>query len=146
MTGYSKLLEERKIRKGRFGPGQVEACLKIAERDIETARTVLETSPEWAFNIAYNAMHQAGRAYMFAAGYRAAGEHRHAVVVQFLEIGLGQDYSDVLAIMDRMRRKRNRATYDMTGTISRKEAGEAIEAAACFVAAVKRELKPEGGT
>ncbi|MFQ5807774.1 MAG: hypothetical protein ACE5I3_15110 [Phycisphaerae bacterium] len=44
--------------------------------------TVIETSPEWAFNIAYNAMHQAGRAFMFRAGYWTAGEGPHATVVR----------------------------------------------------------------
>jgi hypothetical protein len=79
-------------------------------------------SPEWAFNIAYNAMHQAGRAILFHQGFRAVGEGHHATLIRFLEIALGSASDDMLAVMDRMRRKRNRATYDMVGTIGVDEA------------------------
>lgn len=140
MTDYSELLDAGRVKKGRFALRQAEQCLRIARRDLETARTVIETSPEWAFNIAYNAMHQAGRAFMFRAGYRAVGEGHHATVVRFLELGLGGGFEEDLALLDRMRRKRNRATYELVGTISRKEADEAISAAEEFVAEVARRV------
>jgi uncharacterized protein (UPF0332 family) len=141
MTDYSKLLEEGRIKSGRFSKKQVEDCLAIAKRDVSTARSVLETSPEWAFNIAYNAMQQAGRAFMFSKGYRTDGEAHHATVVQFLEIALGREYEDALAVMDRMRRKRNRSTYDTVGTISDREAREAVSIAEEFVEKVASLLK-----
>jgi uncharacterized protein (UPF0332 family) len=121
----------------------VDDCLRIAERDLETAHTVFENSPEWAFNIAYNAMHQAGRAFLFREGFRTLGEGHHATVVRFLEIGLGSRHQDALDLMDRMRRKRNRATYDRVGTISRKEANEAISAARRFVAEIAGRIRPQ---
>lgn len=108
---------------------------------METARTVIETSPEWAFNIAYNAMHQAGRAFMFDAGFRAVGEGHHVTVIRFLEIALGNEFGDTLALLDRMRRKRNRATYDTVGTVSQKEAGEAITTAEDFVTEIARRVR-----
>ena len=143
MTDYSELLDEGRIKPGRFSKKQVEDCLKIAGRDLETARTVMAASPEWAFNIAYNAMHQAGRAYMFANSYRAVGEGHHATVIRFLEKGLGSKYHEILALMDRIRRKRNRATYDMVGTISGKEAREAVASAEEFVRKVARHAEPK---
>ncbi len=57
MTDYSRLLSEGRVKRGRFSRKQVEDCLEIARRDLETARSVIETSPEWTFNISYNAMH-----------------------------------------------------------------------------------------
>jgi uncharacterized protein (UPF0332 family) len=120
----------------------VEDSLHIARRDLDTAATVIETSPEWAFNIAYNAMHQAGRAFMFRSGYRTVGEGHHLTVVRFLEAGLGSEYGDTLALMDRMRRKRNRATYDMVGTITNAEAAEAIAVAEEFVTTMEQRLLP----
>lgn len=86
-------------------------------------------------------MHQTGRAFMFRQGFRPVGEGHHATVVRFLEIGLGPECEDTLAVMDRMRRKRNRATYDMVGTISRKEAEEAISAAVEFLSDIVRGLR-----
>jgi len=142
MTSYSELLDNGRIKAGRFSAKQVEDCLRIAHRDLETARTVMKASAEWAFNIAYNAMHQAGRAFMFHAGYRTVGEGHHATVVRFLELGLGPGFEDTLAIMDRMRRKRNRATYDMVGTIPRSDADEAVEIAKEFVTEITRRVQP----
>src|SRR3989304_2498095 len=100
MTDFSDLLDAGRLKRGRFANRQVDDCLGIARRDLKTSRAVIETSPEWAFNIAYNAMHQAGRAFMFHAGYRAVGEGHHATVVRFLEIGLGPRHEAVLAVMD----------------------------------------------
>jgi uncharacterized protein (UPF0332 family) len=141
MTDYSELLNTGRVKRGRFARRQVEDCLRIARRDVETARSVIGTSPEWALNIAYNAMHQAGRAFMFHTGYRTVGEGHHATVVRFLEIGLGPDFQDALALLDRMRRKRNRATYDTVGTVSHKEAVEAISVAEEFVADIAARLE-----
>jgi uncharacterized protein (UPF0332 family) len=141
MTDYSELLNAGRIKRGRFSRKQVQNCLRIAERDIQTAPGLLESSPEWTFNIAYNAMHQAGRAYLFHEGYRAVGEAHHATVVRFLETSLGLEYEETLMLMDRMRRKRNRATYDVVGTISRKEASEAISAAREFVTEIAHRVK-----
>ncbi len=140
MTDYSELLDAGRVKRGRFARKQVEDCLNIAGRDLETARSVIDASPEWAFNIAYNAMHQAGRAFMFHSGYRALGGGHHASVVRFLEIAMGAEFEDTLALLDRMRRKRNRATYDMVGTISRKEAGEALSVAKQFVNDIARRV------
>jgi hypothetical protein len=66
--------------------------------------------------------------------YAPSGTRRiHATVIQLLEIALGSESSDMLAVMDRMRRKRNRATYDMAGTIGSTEAREAISVSEKFV-------------
>jgi len=132
------------VKRGRFSQKQVQGCLRIARRDLKTAKALVETSPEWAFNIAYNAMHQAGRAFMFRAGYRAAGEGHHVAVVRFLQKGLGPEYADALAVMDRMRRTRNRATYDMVGTVSRKQAEEAISTASEFVSRIAQLVRRSG--
>jgi len=134
MTDYSELLDVGRIRRGRFSREQVEDRLDIARRDLGTSVEISETSPDWAFNIAYNAMHQAGRAFLLHTGYRTVGEAHHATVVRFLEISFGTEHRDMLAVMDRMRRKRNRATYDSVGIISQREVGEAVATAREFVA------------
>ena len=56
MTNYSSLLEAGRIKRGRFSRKQALDCIEIARRDVETAKSVTETSPEWAFNIAYSAL------------------------------------------------------------------------------------------
>jgi uncharacterized protein (UPF0332 family) len=138
VTDYSRLLNEGRLKRGQFSERQCQDCLALARRDLETSRSILKKSPEWAFNIAYNAMHQAGRAILFHQGFRAMGEGHHATVIRFLEIALGPDFSEMLAVMDRMWRKRNRATYDMAGTIDADEAREAITTSEEFVALASR--------
>ena len=141
MTPYLELIEKGLIESGRFSRRQVEDLLNVAQRDLATSAEVLESAHEWAYAIAYNAMLQAGRAFMFQEGYRSKGEGHHLTVIKFLRARLDQDFTGIIHVMDRMRRKRNRSLYDTTGAISLKEAGEAIETAHDFVGRICRILK-----
>ena len=104
--------------------------MALARRDIDTARTLLSTDCDWAYNIAYNAVLQAGRALMFAKGYRPDSANQHISVVKFAGLFLGE--GDVL-IFDRMRRKRHSSVYDAVGVISAAEAEFAVSAAEALV-------------
>lgn len=130
---YSELIKDNRIKEGKFSKKQIQDCLNLAKRDIKTARKILNDDPDWAYNIAYNAMLQAARALMFSKGYRATGEWQHATTIQFAQITLGDEFESTLEFMDRMRRKRHRTVYDIAGLISTKEATEAIETAESFV-------------
>lgn len=46
MTDYSELVNEGRVRRGRFSQKQVRQCVKIARRDLDTAKALVETSPE----------------------------------------------------------------------------------------------------
>ncbi|MFC1595489.1 HEPN domain-containing protein [Gemmatimonadota bacterium] len=140
MMDFSDLQKSGRIKPGRFSSKQVRNRLAIARRDLDAARGNLKSNPEWAYIIAYNAMHQAGRAYLFKKGYRTVGEGHHATVVQFIKVDLGSEYSELLDVMDRMRRNRNRATYDETGTISASEAATAVSTAEEFVGKISKLL------
>ena len=59
-------------------------------------------------------------------------------VVKFTEIVLGKDYSICL---DRIRRKRHRAVYDLTGTISKSEAHHVVKMAVKLLNKVENELE-----
>ena len=138
MADLRDLTQQGKIRRGSFSREQIEDCLAIARRDLVAAREILEASPEWAYNIAYNAMLQAGRALMFHMGYRTSSEGHHTAVVQFLATVLGEAMQPTVTMMDRMRRNRNRATYDKAGTLTRAQASEACEVAASLVEELAR--------
>jgi uncharacterized protein (UPF0332 family) len=98
---------------------KVEDARALALRDLATARTLLDSNQDWAYNIAYNAVLQAGRALMFSKGYRPDGANQHISVVKFA--GLFLDSNDSI-IFDRMRRKRNSSVYDSAGSITESEA------------------------
>jgi uncharacterized protein (UPF0332 family) len=71
---------------------------------------------------------------MFSKGFRpSTGEGQHKVAVQFAEIALGEKFQDEIYIFDKMRSKRHRVIYDVSGIISLKEARQAFEFAVKFV-------------
>jgi hypothetical protein len=71
---------------------------------------------------------------MFAKGFRpGAGEGQHKVAVQFAEMTLGEKFHNEIYIFDKMRSKRHRVIYDVSGIISQKEAHQAFEFTVKFV-------------
>jgi hypothetical protein len=70
---------------------------------------------------------------MLSNGYRPAGEGQHSTTIEFARLILDKKFKPTVELIDRMRRKRNRAVYDVAGVISRKEAEEAIRTAIDFV-------------
>lgn len=116
---------------------RVQDALALARRDLKTSRAVLKTDRDWAYTIAYNAVLQAGRALMFAKGYRPDGANQHISVVRFAAIFL--DKNDAL-IFDRMRRKRHGSVYDMAGTISKADAEFAVEHAELLIRRIEEIL------
>ena len=105
---------------------KIENARTLALRDVTTARTLLDSNKDWAYNIAYNAVLQAGRALMFSKGYRPDGANQHISVVKFAELFLDEHDS---IIFDRMRRKRNSSVYDTAGSITEGEAVFAVKQA-----------------
>ncbi|MFU8773713.1 MAG: HEPN domain-containing protein [Anaerolineales bacterium] len=105
----------------------------MAKRDLNTAMRNLEEAPDWAYSIAYNSILQASRALMYFSGYRPRGVEQHATVVQFVEERLGVAFSNQVQLFDQMRRKRHRVIYEIAGSVSKKEAEQAITFAKEFV-------------
>lgn len=134
-----KLEKKGYIKKLPSDPRMVENSLNLAQRDMDTAGKMLkEEDYDWAFNIAYNSMLQSVRALMFHTGYRPSGQKSHIAVVKFAEAILGENYSICL---DRMRRKRHRAVYDMIGTISKGESRDVVVMAIKLLQKVKEEIE-----
>lgn len=137
---YEELLNARRIRRETISADEVEAAMQRAQRDLKTARHIMPEDWDWGFAIAYDAVLQASRAYMFSRGFRPASAEGHKNVFAFMHEALGGEYDDVVAYFDRMRVKRNRAIYDVAGLITAKEA-EGLFARACdFVALIRDRL------
>ncbi|HOB59182.1 MAG TPA: hypothetical protein PK154_05620 [Methanoregulaceae archaeon] len=62
---------------------RIKDTLANAHRDLDVSYTLLSSSSDWAFTIAYNTVLQAGRALMFSKGFRPAGSNQHISVVRF---------------------------------------------------------------
>lgn len=125
------------IRPLAIDPTRVEGALVIAHRDLGVARDLLASSSDWAFTVAYNAVLQAGRALMFAKGYRPEGSNQHVSVVRF-----GGEFlsPDQIQWFERMRRKRHQSVYDSAGSVSEREAEHAVKKAEEIVQAIEEIL------
>jgi uncharacterized protein (UPF0332 family) len=137
------LLRSGRIRREAVSPAEIRDALKLADRDLRVARKLMAEELDWGFAVAYNAVLQAGRAYMFAKGYRPATAEGHKNTFAFLAAALGSEHADLVSYFDRMRSKRNQAVYGMAGRIAETEARNLLTKAAEFVRLVKRLVKPE---
>ncbi len=138
---YNELLNSRRIRKEKVSPAEIEHALDRAERDLQTARMLIEQDRDWSFAVAYDAVLQASRAYMFARGFRPASSESHKNTFAFMRLAMGKDYEELIAYFDRMRNKRNQAIYEIAGLITETEARNILEKAEGFVAMIREQLK-----
>jgi len=74
---------------------------------------------------------------MFSEGYRPTAAAGHAAVVEFLGICLDGSFSEIVQMMDRMRRQRHRITYDAPGTVSPSQIREAVQNAEQFLSRIE---------
>ena len=132
------LMQGGYIKKLPISKSKVEDTLSLAKRDITTAKSILDKNNDWSFSIAYNAMLQSIRALMFSKGYRPTGTNQHITVVRFAELFLDEE---IVIIFDRMRRKRHSTVYDTAGTISKREAENAVDTAEKLVQNIENMIR-----
>jgi hypothetical protein len=101
---------------------EIESLLKIADRDLTDCQQPGLT-PDWKLNIAYNAALQLATAALAAVGYRPAREAHHYRVIQSLAYTIGAD-PNLIAQLEKFRKKRNIVEYERSGTASDQEAKE----------------------
>lgn len=121
---------------------KISDTFALAQRDIATSKTLLHQDTDWAFTIAYNAILQTLRAFMFSKGYRPDGPNQHMSTVRFATLFLDKE---TVIVFDRMRRKRHASVYDTAGAISRQEAKMAIAQAEEIFCDVKKRVENQSG-
>lgn len=122
------------ITEEKIGFDQTVKHLERAKKDLAVAKANLEIDSEAAYNYAYLAMLRTGRGLMFSYGYRPIDGEQHKTVTAFCENILGKEFSNLTRNFDRMRKKRNRFTYDEAGLlVTETETQKAIEDAVKFV-------------
>jgi len=99
---------------------EVADLLAAADRDLADSQT-RALSPDWRFNIAFNAALQSARAALAVSGYRPSRETQHYIVVRSLRLTIGADARTV-ELFEAFRRKRNIGTYERAGVVSDHEA------------------------
>jgi len=132
---FIKDLENQKlITKEQIGFDQIIKHINRAHKDLKVSEANLKIDNEAAYNYAYLAMLRTGRALMFSFGYRPIDGQQHKTIVLFSEAILGKDFSKLVAKFDRMRKFRNKFTYQEPGIlVSRQEIEGALKSACQFV-------------
>jgi uncharacterized protein (UPF0332 family) len=134
---YDDLINEGRIQKQKISRKEIESALERAERDLKTAQKILGEDWDWGFAVAYNAVLQASRAYMYSKDFRPSSHENHKNTFAFMKLEMGKDFEDLITYFDRMRTKRNRAMYDVAGLITEAEARSIFKKAKEFVKLIK---------
>lgn len=139
----SDLLNKGLVEKFQSDPEQIKNEMDIAKSDISSAKRMLEIGEwGWAHNAAYNAMLQAGRALMFAKGYRPKSQEHHVAVVCFIEAVFAAKFpNEVLQAFAKARLRRSESMYDRAGSISESQGKNLVEKANAFVSKTREILK-----
>jgi uncharacterized protein (UPF0332 family) len=136
------LLERGEVAETRPDERGALVNLELAERDLKSATDSLAKGDhDWALAIAYNAMLQAGRAFMFHKGYRPKGPYKHLSVVHFMACFPGLFDTTLVRLFDNIRKRRHVAIYERPRTVSESEAERALASAEEFVGNVKKTVK-----
>ena len=122
------------IKAEQIGFDQVIQHLGRAKQDLVVAKANFKIDSEASYNYAYLAMLRTGRGLMLSCGFRPVGAEQHKTVVSFCENILGREFADLTQNFNRMRKKRNRFTYDDPGLlVTETETASALKNASDFV-------------
>jgi uncharacterized protein (UPF0332 family) len=135
------LIDDGSIHPFKATQEEINKSLEIAHRDLNQSKRILSESLDWAYSIAYNAVLQACRAYMFHRGYRPASAESHKSTLAFMQLSVDPQLKETVDYFDRVRKKRHRVIYDEVGLVSEKEAQQLIQKAGEFIAWVDTNLK-----
>ena len=105
---------------------EIADLFAVVDRDLGDA-AIPRLSADWRLGIAYNAALQLAHAALAAEGYRPAKERAHERAILSLRYTVGVPAKTV-DLLDAVRRKRNRMTYEQAGTTSAAEAEELYQA------------------
>jgi uncharacterized protein (UPF0332 family) len=126
-------------------PELVRQTMEGARKDLKSAKEVLGTGNfDWALVIAYNAMLQAGRAFMYSRGYRPRGQYKHLAVVRFAASEMPLEMIPLLRLFDKMRIRRHKVVYEVRDTVSRSEAEGSIGKAGELIGIIGKKLGKRG--
>src|SRR3990172_4745734 len=136
-----RLVQEGSIHPFRATQPEIAKVMGIANRDLSVAERIMGESLDLCYSIAYNAVLQACRAYMFHMGYRPATSEAHKATFEFMQLTVEEHLKSTIDYFDRARKKRHRITYEAPGLVSEKETEQLIKKAKEFLAYAEEKVK-----
>lgn len=132
----------KKLQREAVDWRQVKRFAASAEKKLAAARKTLEIDEEASYQLAYEAMLKATIGFMLSFGVRPRSlPGHHVTIIEFAGKRLPKENQELIALFDRMRRKRHLAIYDVSGFISRQEAQNALETAGKYLAILREEIR-----
>ncbi len=138
---YEQFIKNNLVKKVEPDLAQIRHQLDRAVQDLGTAQANLKIDPTWSLTIAYHAMIRAGRALMYAEGYLPTAHLTHKTIVDFTKIRLGDNFHELAAKFNRLRRKRHHFIYDSNDHINAEEAQTALGTARQLIDKIKLIIK-----
>src|SRR4030066_1566454 len=133
LENYFRNLESKGLlKKEKIGIDQVKALLMSASKNVSASEKNLSIDEEACYTLAYNAMLKIARALVFLRNYRPSDGQQHKTTIDVAGKILGKEFSELIDIFDKMRKKRNQFTYDPMLPLSLAEAKNAIKTASDF--------------
>ena len=131
----------KKLKPHNVDWDQIERFLGSAEKKLASAKRILAFDEETCLQQAYEAMLKASLGFMFSHGFRARSQPGHHIaIIDFVRVRIDKKHAGLLAMFDRLRRKRNMALYDDTGSVSRQDAERALETAREYLRIVRADV------
>lgn len=132
----------KNLKPQRIDFKQISRFLASAEKKLTAAKRTFGIDVEACYQLAYEAMLKASLGFMLSFGIRPRSlPGHHIAIIEFAGKRLGKEFSDQIAMFDRMRRKRHLALYDVTAFISRQEARQALETAEKYLAIIRGQIE-----
>lgn len=136
-----KLINQGFLKREDIGFDQIRALLESARKNLSAARKNLTIDEETCYTMAYRAMLKVARALLFLHGLRPEDGQQHKTTVEITGKILSKDFNNLIDGFDKMRKKRNKFTYDPLIPLSQSEANSALETAEEFCKKVETFLK-----
>ncbi len=120
----------KKLKRHPINWTQIERFLTGAEKKLAAADKILDLDEEASLEQAYEAMLKASLGFLFSHGFRARTQPGHHIaIIEFVHAHIDKRHTPLVAVLDRLRRKRNLALYSDTGFVSQQDARAAVQAA-----------------
>ena len=140
----NEYLDKKLIKREKIGIDQIEKLIHAAESKLKASERTLAIDEACSYEMAYNAMLHAARAFVFIKGFRPTTNFQHRTVVSFTEYFLGEEYKALTAKFDYMRKNRNKFIYEPWKlNISNTDAKNALSSATKFIQIIKKEIRKE---
>ncbi len=131
----------KKLKPHKVDWAQIERFLQGAEKKLASAQKILSFDEEACLEQAYEAMLKASLGFMFSHGFRARSQPAHHIaIIDFVRARIDKKHAGLIAVFDRLRRKRNLSLYDDTGFISHHDAEQALETACDYMDVIRADI------